>query len=64
VVTMAMIVLRYKITVKEEKRFVGETFEERKERVLRARPGVSQTWVFLVILVIHALRCAKLRAPL
>ncbi|KAI0346715.1 cytochrome P450 [Trametopsis cervina] len=43
VATIAMVVLRYKITVKEEARFAGETFEERKERVLRSRPGVSQT---------------------
>ncbi|KAI0090485.1 cytochrome P450 [Irpex rosettiformis] len=43
VVAMAMIVLRYRITIKEEKRFAGETFEQRKTRVLQSQPGLTMT---------------------
>ncbi|KAI0703435.1 cytochrome P450 [Cytidiella melzeri] len=43
VVTIAMIVLKYKITVKEEKHFAGENWEQRKERVLRSKPGITMT---------------------
>lgn len=38
-----MIILRYKVTIKEEKRFASETFEQKKTRVLRGQPGVSMT---------------------
>ncbi len=43
VVAVAMIILRYKVTIKEEKRFASETFEQKKTRVLRGQPGVSMT---------------------
>ncbi|KAI0705838.1 cytochrome P450, partial [Cytidiella melzeri] len=40
---LTMLVSRYKIEVKEEPQFARETFEERKERVLKARPGLTLT---------------------
>lgn len=40
---MTMLVSRYKIEVKEEAEFAGETFAERKERVLRFKRGVTTT---------------------
>lgn len=42
-VILAMLVSRYKIEVKEEAQFSGETFEQRKERILKARPGLTLT---------------------
>ncbi|TCD65735.1 hypothetical protein EIP91_002264 [Steccherinum ochraceum] len=43
VVAITMILQKYKITVKEEPEFAGETFEQRKERVLLAKPGITLT---------------------
>jgi len=43
VAVLCMIVTRYKIEVKYEPEFAGETFEARKERVLQARPGLTLT---------------------
>ncbi|TFK73973.1 cytochrome P450 [Pluteus cervinus] len=40
---LTMLVARYKIEVKEEPQFVGETFEERKARILTTRPGLTLT---------------------
>lgn len=40
---MTMLVSRYKIAVKEEPRFAGETFEQRKARVLRSRAALTLT---------------------
>ncbi|KAJ3514323.1 hypothetical protein NLJ89_g2441 [Agrocybe chaxingu] len=40
---LTMLVSRYKITVKEEPQFAGETFEERKARVLANRAGLTVT---------------------
>jgi hypothetical protein len=34
---LTMLVAKYKITVKEEPQFAGETFEQRKGRVLKSR---------------------------
>ncbi|KAI0763709.1 cytochrome P450 [Irpex lacteus] len=48
VVILAMLVSRYKIEVKAEPQFASETFEQRKERVLKARPGVTLTEAFKV----------------
>ena len=42
---LAMLVSQYKITIKEESQFAGETFEERKARVLSARQVVTLTYV-------------------
>ncbi len=40
---LTLLVSRYKIEVKEEPQFAHETFDERKERVLRAKPGLTLT---------------------
>nr|BAL05196.1 cytochrome P450 [Phanerodontia chrysosporium] len=40
---LTMLVSRYKIEVKEEPEFAGETFEQRKERILAARGGLTLT---------------------
>jgi len=42
---LTMMVSQYKITVKEEPQFAGETFNERKSRVLSAKPGLTVTYV-------------------
>ena len=36
---IALIVLHYRVEVLEEPQFTHETFEQRKERVLKAHPG-------------------------
>lgn len=38
-----MLISRYKVEVKEEPEFAHETFEERKERVLKAKGGLTLT---------------------
>ncbi|KAF8804431.1 cytochrome P450 [Phlegmacium glaucopus] len=40
---LTMLVSRYKITVKEEPSFAGETFEQRKERVLKCMTTITLT---------------------
>jgi hypothetical protein len=40
---IALIVLRYRIEVLEEPQFTDETFEQRKERVLKAHTGLTLT---------------------
>ena len=46
VAVLTMLVSQYKITIKEEPQFAGETFDERKSRVLSARAGLTLTYVF------------------
>ena len=43
---LTMLVSQYKITVKDEPQFAGETFEERKSRILSTRAGLTLTYVF------------------
>jgi len=43
VAVLCMIIPRYKIEVRDEPQFVGESFEVRKERVLRTRQGLTTT---------------------
>jgi hypothetical protein len=45
IAVLAMLVSQYKITIKEEPKFAGETFEERKSRVLSTRLGLTLTYV-------------------
>ena len=45
IAVLAMFISQYKITVKEEPQFVGETFEERKSRILSSRTSVTLTYV-------------------
>lgn len=40
---LTMLVSRYKIEVKDEPEFAGETFEERKARIMNAKQGVTLT---------------------
>jgi len=40
---LAVLIARYKIEVKEEPQFAAETFEQRKERVLESRAGITLT---------------------
>ncbi|EDR04916.1 uncharacterized protein LACBIDRAFT_303796 [Laccaria bicolor S238N-H82] len=40
---LTMIVAKYKITVKEEPQFAGETFEQRKERIMKAYAAITLT---------------------
>jgi len=40
---LTMLVSRYKIEVKEEPQFAGESFAERKARVLAVQPGITTT---------------------
>ena len=43
VAILTMLVAKYKITVKEEPQFAGETFEQRKERILKANVAITLT---------------------
>jgi len=43
IATLTMLVSRYKITIKEEPEFAGETYEQRKTRVLKCWNGVTLT---------------------
>ena len=43
IAVLAMLVSQYKITIEEEPRFAGETFEERKSRILSAQHGLTLT---------------------
>ena len=43
---LAVLIPRYKIEVKEEPQYASETFEQRKERIFAATPGVTLTCVF------------------
>ncbi|KAJ3552189.1 hypothetical protein NM688_g4282 [Phlebia brevispora] len=43
VAILTMLVSRYRIEVKNEPEFAGETFEEKRERIFRAKPGVTLT---------------------
>ncbi|KAG5648537.1 hypothetical protein DXG03_003148 [Asterophora parasitica] len=40
---LTLLVSRYKIEIKEEPQFAGETFEEKKARILSAKPGITLT---------------------
>ena len=43
VAILTMLVAKYKITVKEEPQFAGETFEQKKERILKANVAITLT---------------------
>jgi hypothetical protein len=40
---LTMLVSRYKIEVKEEPQFAGETFKARRDRILACKPGLTLT---------------------
>lgn len=48
VVIITMMISRYTITVKDEPAFAHETFEQRKERVLRWESGITLRQVLLI----------------
>ena len=43
IVVITMVLQKYKITVKEEPQFANETFEQKKERVLKTKIGITLT---------------------
>jgi len=43
VAVLTMMVSRYKIEIKEEPKFAGETFEERHARITASRNGLTLT---------------------
>lgn len=50
---LTMLVSRYKIEVKEEPEFAGETFDERKTRILQAKRGITTTCVSIFFFEAH-----------
>ena len=42
---LTMLMSRYKVAIKEEPEYAHETFEERKARILNAKPGLTLTFV-------------------
>ena len=48
IAVLTMLVSQYKITIKEEPQFAGETFEERKSRILSVRAGLTLTYVIFI----------------
>lgn len=45
VAILAVLIARYRVELKEEPQFAHETFEQRKERILRCKPGITLTYV-------------------
>lgn len=54
---LTLLVSQYRIEVKEEPQFAGETFDQRKERLLNCKPGLTITSVlhafFDTTLILH-----------
>lgn len=48
VAILTMIVSRYHVEVKEEPQFAQETFEQKKDRILKSKPGITMTYVLFV----------------
>ena len=42
---LTMLISQYKVEIKDEPQFVGETFDQRKSRVLASKPGLTTTYV-------------------
>lgn len=42
---LTMLIARYKVDIKEEPEFAGETCEERRARLLQAKQGLTLRWV-------------------
>ena len=45
IAALTLTILRYEVTVKDEPQFAGETFEQRKERILLTDNLVTLTYV-------------------
>ena len=52
IAALAMLVSQYKITIPEEPQFAGETFEEKKSRILSARQVLTLTYVIFIFIFI------------
>ena len=50
IVILTMLVSRYKIEVKEEPQFSGETFEETKARITASKSGITMTCVVWIVI--------------
>lgn len=62
VVALTLFVSRYKIDIKDEPQFSGETFEERKERIFSTKPRLTMTFVaFPFIWILSTLNWMCLR---
>ena len=46
IAALTMLVSQFKINVKDEPQFAGETFEQRKTRLLKCWNWATLTWVF------------------
>lgn len=53
VAILTMLVMKYKIEIKEEPQFSGESFEARKTRILRSKAGITLTCVVFKLLFLH-----------
>ena len=40
---LSVLLARYRVEVKEEPQFAGETFEQRRERLLKVKAGITST---------------------
>lgn len=47
---LTILISRYTISIKDEPQFAGETYEQRKARVLDARSKITLTYVGLLLL--------------
>ena len=69
VAIITLFIARYRIRVKEEPQFASETFDERKERLLRASPTLTLQYVaqarpMLGVRMFIHLHFSPIRAPL
>ena len=51
IVVLVLFVTRYKIEVKPEVKYMHETFEERRERILKTTDGLTLTCVLIICYV-------------
>jgi hypothetical protein len=69
---MTRLVMQYTISITEEPQFAHESFEQRKERVMRSYQGISLTYVLVLVLhllfgrelIYFCLLCRPYRTPL
>jgi hypothetical protein len=70
IAALTMLVSRYKITVKDEPEFAHETFDERRERLLRNNSVLTTTYVQACLTSFHLVltrvnrTCRPIRVPL
>ena len=49
-VFLSMLIMRYRVEIKPEPQFAQETFEQKRERILRKTFLITMAYVILVIL--------------